>query len=196
MEREMQAQMEREMQAQIEEEMRVQTQSQSQTKPPTLPPRPKRFDVVADVNADANSFPRKVENADIDVESNSNKAQEKGGKSLDPSIHASISKIRSAHAHHSSHSDNESEDEDNEAMSEIQLSKIPIQRLDIDDVNLNGFEEMSEINLPSQSFGTLAQRFEAKWEMEDEALHAERKVWRRRFRGVLGEFMRKREVRI
>ncbi|KAA8568913.1 hypothetical protein EYC84_007890 [Monilinia fructicola] len=179
MEREMQAQMEREIQEQIEEEMRA------QATPPTLPPRPKRFSIAPDTKIGSESAPARSSEVET-------KEQEETG-SLAPHIHSSISKIRSAHSHHD---DGDSDDEGNEAMSEINLSKIPVHRLEIDDVNLDILEQMSEINLPGPAFGSLNERFDAKWEMEDERIHPDRRVWRRNFRGVLGELLRVRELRV
>ncbi|KAB8296734.1 hypothetical protein EYC80_002154 [Monilinia laxa] len=179
MEREMQAQMEREIQEQIEEETRA------QVTPPTLPPRPKRFSIAPDTNIGSESAPAKFPEVET-------KEQEQPGSQA-PNIHSSLSKIRSAHSHHD---DGDSDDEDNEAMSEINLSKIPVHRLEIDDVNLDILEQMSEIHLPGPAFGSLNERFDAKWEMEDERIHPDRRVWRRNFRGVLGELLKIRELRV
>jgi hypothetical protein len=73
-------------------------------------------------------------------------------------------------------------------MSEILLSKIPISIPDPD-------ETLSEILFPLPASGTLKERYAIKWEREDEAVHPARRVWRRRYRNVLGEFMRRRGVR-
>ncbi|CAD6443791.1 5f41604d-0a07-48db-8dc7-c9fb228dec02 [Sclerotinia trifoliorum] len=182
MEREMERETERELQEQIDAEMQAQAQAQteaeakvgSEVAPPALPPRPKRSETHL------NGHTEQEQETETEPEP----------KNL--IIHDSISKIRSAHAHHD---DDSADEEENEAMSEIMISKIPIQQLHLadgtDDASL---EQMSVVHfsLPDASFGTLEERFEKLWEWDDETVHVERKVWRGRFRGVLGELLRVR----
>ncbi|QSZ36972.1 hypothetical protein DSL72_009064 [Monilinia vaccinii-corymbosi] len=182
MEREIQAQMEREIQNQIAEETRA------QATPPPLPPRPKRISITANPNVNSESALTGASEA-----SQEDNTRPEPKTNIPPNIHASISKIRAAHAHDD---EGDSDDDGNEVMSEINLSKIPVHRLELDDLNLEDLERMSEVHLPGPAFGSLGQRFNAKWEMEDERIHPERRVWRRNFRGVLGELLRVREVRV
>ncbi|THV49363.1 hypothetical protein BGAL_0198g00010 [Botrytis galanthina] len=186
MEREMEQEMEREMQAQIEAEMKAQAQPQSPSHdevrdevrdlPPALPPRPKRFERSSTFDfgsGDAkDEQPRRLARSSTFDSPASFTALRKS----DRDIHASISALRSAH-------NDDDDDEENEAMSEIMVSRIPVRELVLE-------EEVEFSVLPDRSFGTLKERFEMMWQGEDERVHSERKVWRGKFRGVLGELCR------
>ncbi|KAK6594926.1 hypothetical protein H4I96_10657 [Botrytis cinerea] len=185
MEREAEQEMEREMQAQIEAEMNAQAQSPSYEEvrdevrdlPPALPPRPKRFERSS--TFDFGSVDIKDEQPRRLARSSTfdSPASFAAVKKSDRDIHASISALRSAHAHHN----DDDEDEENEAMSEIMVSRIPVREL------LSEEEKPVFSVLPDRSFGTLKERFEKMWEGEDDSVHFERKIWRGKFRGVLGE---------
>ncbi|KAF5877187.1 uncharacterized protein Bfra_001550ia [Botrytis fragariae] len=186
MEREMEQEMEREMQAQIEAEMNAQAQPQSPSHdevrdevrdlPPALPPRPKRFERSSTFDfgsVDAkDEQPRRLARSSTFDSPASFTALRKS----DRDIHASISALRSAH-------NDDEDDEENEAMSEIMVSRIPVRELVLE-------EEVEFSVLPDRSFGTLKERFEMMWQGEDERVHSERKIWRGKFRGVLGELCR------
>ncbi|KAF7913538.1 hypothetical protein BELL_0645g00030 [Botrytis elliptica] len=189
MEREMEQEMEREMQAQIEAEMNAQAQAQPQSPsheevrdevrdlPPALPPRPKRFERSSTFDfgsVDAkDEQPRRLARSSTFDSPASFTALRKS----DRDIHASISALRSAH-------NDDEDDEENEAMSEIMVSRIPVRELVLEE------EEVEFSVLPDRSFGTLKERFEMMWQGEDERVHSERKIWRGKFRGVLGELCR------
>ncbi|KAI9640180.1 hypothetical protein NHQ30_011417 [Ciborinia camelliae] len=103
-------------------------------------------------------------------------------KTLIPKPRQVDSASRGSHRHEEDDGDAQDDDDINESMSEIAVSRIP---LSISGRGLaNGNGNVNGIGVK--------ERFEKIWEKEDEAVHFERKVWRKRFRGVLEGLVRGR----
>lgn len=157
---------EEEMQREIQEQMEREIQAQIESETrPALPPRPRVLGSLSSRGIN------------------------------DEGVHASISKLRAAHASENEDDTGEDgdgeEDEDriNEAMSEIAISRIQLPR-----PHPEKSSEIEYLQLPPAWFGSLIERFEDLWGREDE-LVLERRGWRRKFRGVLGELIGIRERR-
>ncbi|ESZ94265.1 hypothetical protein SBOR_5333 [Sclerotinia borealis F-4128] len=222
MEKDIQAQMEREVQEQIEQD-EWEERDEDMRIAPALPPRPLRFESAVLASGLESGLDSIKEVKETGSENENEKGSEmemvkdKGKMSISTStdihIHTSLSKLRSAHALDGGDEDGEDEDDDegdgygddgNEMMSEIMLAGIPVRKLELDGdgdgdfgEGVDGFEQMSEIYVGDRDAGmNVKERFEKLWETEDEGVHREKRVWRGRFRGVLGELLMVRGGRV